>query len=117
AVAYFLITGELLFDRTSPLEMLHAHAYEPLVPLPGFRDAVPADLQRVLLRCLEKDADRRYQDALSLDRALAACACAGLWTPEKAEEWWRQQGDGGTPASPREALPHDGRTVPVAPRG
>jgi eukaryotic-like serine/threonine-protein kinase len=34
AVAYYLITGELLFDRQSTLQMLHAHAYEPLVPVP-----------------------------------------------------------------------------------
>src|SRR5438552_513936 len=70
AVAYFLITGELLFDRTSPLQMLHAHAYEPLVPNQEFQETVAADLQRVILRCLEKDPDHRYQDTLTLDKAL-----------------------------------------------
>src|SRR5258708_5723043 len=45
AVAYYLITGELLFDRPSTLDMLHAHAYEPLVPVHQFQEAVPADLQ------------------------------------------------------------------------
>src|SRR5437899_8041836 len=55
AVAYFLVTGQLPFDGQSALEMLHAHAYEPLVPSPEFIEAVPADLQRVILRCLEKD--------------------------------------------------------------
>ena len=77
------------FDRDSFLEMLHAHAYEPFVPIHQFQEGVPPDLQRVLLRCLEKDPDRRYQDAASLDRALAECACAGRWTLESAEEWWR----------------------------
>jgi serine/threonine-protein kinase len=91
-VAYFLITGQLLFDRDSRLQMLHAHAYEPVVPIPEFRYAVPADLQRVILRCLEKDPVRRYQDAMNLDKALAACACAGRWTLERAEDWWRQNG-------------------------
>src|SRR5438067_6879376 len=76
AVAYFLITGRLLFDRESTLQMLHAHAYEPLVPSDEFKEAVPADLQRVILRCLENDPDHRYQDATTLDRALAACASA-----------------------------------------
>jgi serine/threonine-protein kinase len=94
AVAYFLITGELLFDRQSTLQMLHAHAYEPLVPLPKFQEVVPADLQEVILRCLEKDPDRRYQDATTLDKALAACECAGEWTPERAEDWWRQKEGG-----------------------
>src|SRR5207245_405607 len=68
AVAYFLMTGELPFDRASMVQMLHAHAYEPLVPLPEFKDGVPADLQRVILRCLEKDPDRRYQDAVALEK-------------------------------------------------
>jgi serine/threonine-protein kinase len=97
AVAYFLITGKLPFDRLSTLQMLHAHAYEPLVPVQEFNEAVPADLQAVILRCLEKDPDRRYQDAGTLEKALAACECAGRWTSERAEEWWRQQGDGALP--------------------
>jgi serine/threonine-protein kinase len=92
AVAYFLVTGQLLFDRTSPLQMLHAHAYEALVPNQQFRESVAADLQRVILRCLEKDPDQRYQDAVTLDKALAACACAGQWTLERAEDWWRERG-------------------------
>jgi serine/threonine-protein kinase len=90
AVAYFLITGKLPFDRLSAVEMLHAHAYEALVPIPEFKESVPADLQRVILRCLEKDANRRYQDASSLEKALAACQGVGEWTAEKAEEWWRR---------------------------
>jgi len=101
AVAYFLITGALLFERQSALQMLHAHAYEPVVPSESFHEIVPADLQRVILRCLEKDPDRRYQDATTLDKALAACACAGQWTLERAEDWWRQQGAGTKPAFSR----------------
>jgi serine/threonine-protein kinase len=111
AAAYFLITGQLLFDRGSALQMLHAHAYEPLVPIHQFQEAVPADLQRVILRCLEKDPDRRYQDAGSLDKALAACTCAGRWTLESAEDWWRQHSDSTMPASSPEALERDSRTV------
>jgi serine/threonine-protein kinase len=100
AVGYFLMTGKLPFDRSSALQMLHAHAYEPVVPGPEFTEAVPADLQRVILRCLEKDPDRRYQDAVTLEKALAACACASQWTTEQAEAWWRgRTGGDGVPAS------------------
>jgi serine/threonine-protein kinase len=113
AVAYFLTTGQLLFDRGSRLQMLHAHAYEPLVPIHQFQEAVPADLQRVILLCLEKNPDRRYQDAASLDKALAACACAGRWTLERAEDWWRQNSDSAVPASSLEALQRDSRTIAI----
>ncbi len=102
AVAYFLITGQLLFERESALQMLHAHAYESPIPIQRFQEAAPADLQGVVLRCLEKDPNRRYQDAASLDKALAACTCAGWWTPEQAEDWWRQKDDNPIRASARE---------------
>jgi serine/threonine-protein kinase len=101
AVAYFLLTGNLLFDHSSTLQMLHAHAYEPVVFSQEFKQSVPADLQGVILRCLEKDPDHRYQDALTLEKALAACACSSQWTPERAEEWWQRHGDGTAfPSSP-----------------
>jgi serine/threonine-protein kinase len=59
----------------------------PGFPAPEFLAAVPADLQGVILRCLEKSPERRYPDVASLDHALAACANAGQWSPEQAEEW------------------------------
>jgi serine/threonine-protein kinase len=115
AVAYYLITGQLLFDRESPLQMLHAHAYEPVVPLPEFREDVPADLQKVILRCLEKDPARRYQDAQSLERALAKCTSAGQWTMEMAEDWWKNKATNIVAASSLEAVQRDGPTILARP--
>jgi serine/threonine-protein kinase len=100
AAAHYLLTGKLPFDRTSAVEMLHAHALEPFAPGPEFNEAVPADLRRVIVRCLEKDPDRRYPDAVALEEALAACRGVDEWTAERAEEWWRQNGEGITEAAP-----------------
>ncbi|MBV9124626.1 MAG: serine/threonine protein kinase [Planctomycetes bacterium] len=111
AVGYFLLTGQLLFDRPSTLQMLHAHAYEPLVPVPEFHDKVPTDLQEVILRCLEKEPNRRFPDAGTLEKALAACQSAGRWTAEQAEEWWRQHGDGSTPPAAPKAPPPEEQTT------
>ncbi len=94
AVGYFLMTGKLPFERQSFLEMLHAHAYELFVPSPEFQESVPADLQQVLFCSLKKDPALRYQDAATLEKALAACKGIGEWTAERAEEWWRLYGDG-----------------------
>jgi serine/threonine-protein kinase len=113
AVAYFLMTGKLPFDRQSTLEMLHAHAYEPLVPIQAFNEAVPADLQRVILRCLEKDPDRRYPDAVTLEKALAACESTSQWTTERAEEWWRLRGDGTVSPSSLETRKREEQTIPA----
>jgi serine/threonine-protein kinase len=114
AVGYFLMTGQLPFDRESALEMLHAHAFEPVVASKVFMETVPADVQRVILRCLEKDPDRRYQDAGTLDKSLAACECAGQWTSERAEAWWRGHGDGSASASSPAARTSDQQTLPAA---
>jgi serine/threonine-protein kinase len=94
AVAHFLVTGKLPFERGSAVEMLHAHAYELFEPGPEFQASVPADLQSVIGCCLKKDPDLRYQDAGSLDKALAECQGVGEWTAEGATEWWRRQGKG-----------------------
>jgi len=111
AVAYFLLTGRLPFDRFSTLQMLHAHAYEPFIPNQDFNDGVPADLQRVVLRCLEKDPNRRYQDAVTLEKALGACEIANPWTPERAEEWWQRHGQGTAPPPSPEVREKEQPTV------
>jgi serine/threonine-protein kinase len=70
--------------------MLMAHAYEPVVPLSVLRPEVPADLQEVVLRCLEKDPAQRFPDAHTLEQALAACDAADEWTEAQAARWWRE---------------------------
>ena len=41
-------------------------------------------LERVVLQCLAKDPTERFPDAESLERALAACTCAGDLDPGRA---------------------------------
>jgi serine/threonine-protein kinase len=90
-VAYYLVTGRLPFERETLMEMVLAHARDPVIPPRAVRAEVPADLEAVILRCLEKDPGRRFPDAESLDKALAACQCAGTWTPERAAAAWQKQ--------------------------
>jgi serine/threonine-protein kinase len=89
AVAYFLLTGQAPFVRETAMMMLMAHAYEPVVPPTAVRPDLPADLQAVVLRCLEKDPARRFPDAQSLQAALTACSAAGRWTEDEAAAWWK----------------------------
>src|SRR5262249_10813589 len=93
--------------------MLHAHAHEPLVPSREFTEGVPPDLRRVVLRCLEKDPDRRFQDASALERALAACEGVAEWTAERAEEWWRWNGAGNAAPSAPEAGQRAPQAIPA----
>jgi serine/threonine-protein kinase len=60
------------------------------VPPPSqLRPGVPADLEAVVLRCLEKQAAERWPTAEALAEALARCACAGDWTQAAAVDWWQ----------------------------
>jgi serine/threonine-protein kinase len=90
AVAYFLLTGHPPFPRETVMQMLLAHAYEPPLPVSKLRPDVPADLEAVVMRCLQKRPGDRYPDVVTLERALAACGAAGLWTEERAAAWWKE---------------------------
>jgi hypothetical protein len=60
-----------------------------------------------VLRCLEKDPERRYPDVKALDAALQACADAHAWSTDEAIEWWR----GRASKSPEEAVPLDASSI------
>jgi serine/threonine-protein kinase len=90
-VAYYLLTGQPPFVRETAMQILLAHAYEPVAPLRDLRPDLPADLEAVVLRCLAKDPARRYPDADSLEKALAACAAVRCWGDDQAAAWWREQ--------------------------
>ncbi len=92
AVAYFLVTGRPPFDESSAIAAIIAHARDQVPPPSRFRDDLPEDLERIIMRCLAKAPAERYPDAESLERALAECACAGKWDKYQANRWWRERG-------------------------
>ena len=88
AVAYYLATGAMPFVRRTSMQVLLAHLRDAPRPPRELREAIPADLEAVILRCLAKDRRARYASAEDLDRALASCAAAGTWTEADAAAWW-----------------------------
>jgi serine/threonine-protein kinase len=111
AVAYYLLTGQPPFVRSTAMEVLASHIYEPAARLTEVRADVPPDLQEVVLRCLEKDPARRFPTAESLEQALAQCRCAGEWTRKQAADWWRNRAE-------RRAAPPAGKVDgPFVPEG
>ncbi|HEV3255339.1 MAG TPA: serine/threonine-protein kinase [Gemmataceae bacterium] len=90
AVAYTLLTGRPLFERTTPWEVMISQARDDVVPPSMVQADVPDDLERVILRCLAKRPEDRFQDTDSLEQALAECAAADQWTQSQAARWWQE---------------------------
>jgi serine/threonine-protein kinase len=89
AVAYYLLTGRPPFDEQDGMRAIIAHARDPVVPPSLVRDDIPEDLERIVLRCLAKDAADRFPEVGSLESTLGECACAGDWDRERAARWWQ----------------------------
>ena len=67
-------TGQLPFAGESPMAVVAAHLRTPPPSLRVVRAEVPADLDAAVLRCLEKDPDRRWQTIGELETRLDAVA-------------------------------------------
>lgn len=88
-VAYYLVTGQLVFEAESPMKVLMRHVQDrPIPPSQRTEVAVPADLEALILRCLEKNPDHRPQSAGELLIMARACRVGRRWTDDLAQEWW-----------------------------
>jgi eukaryotic-like serine/threonine-protein kinase len=89
-VAYTLLTGRPPFERESATEVKNAHLRDPVVPPSHHRPDIPPDLEKVVLCCLAKDTDGRFQSADELEKALSDCTSAQEWDARKAVGWWEE---------------------------
>ena len=88
-VAYWLLTGETVFKATGAMEMLASHIRDEPVPPSERTDLeLPAELDEVILRCLEKDPASRVATADELDDLLAPLQKVYPWPVAEARAWW-----------------------------
>jgi serine/threonine-protein kinase len=87
-VAYYLLSGRLVFEGAGGMQMLVRRLHEEPPPLSSRTEMpVPADLERVVHSCLAKSPDGRPRTARVLSDALAAVDVSP-WTDEHARAWW-----------------------------
>lgn len=87
--AYWALTGHTPFQAESVAQMLIHHAQTPPVPPSHVSELpIPADLEQILMTCLEKDPARRIPSALDLDAAFGRVRCDRVWTDAQARAWW-----------------------------
>lgn len=88
-VAYWLLSGQPVFDEPHSTAMIVAHLQkEPIPPSQRAGIAIPADLDGLVLRLLAKDPDARPASAAELSELLRQCRDLAPWTPGDAERWW-----------------------------
>ncbi len=63
---YEMATGQLPFTGESPLDTMHAIAFEETRPITVIRENIPPELQRIVSKCLRKRPEDRYNSAKDL---------------------------------------------------
>jgi len=83
------LTGQYIFDAETISE-IHQKQLATAPTPPGQRTTNPIspEMEQILLRCLEKEADLRPQSAGELQALLLACPAAEGWTPAERAAWW-----------------------------
>jgi serine/threonine-protein kinase len=89
-VAYYLLTGRLVFEAGTPIQMIARHLHDaPLPPSRRSELAVPAALDELVLSCLAKKPEDRPPTAAALARSLATIDAGAAWDEEQAMRWWQ----------------------------
>jgi len=65
-ILFHLVTGELPFKGDTPIGTALKHQTEPPPPPIELKPEIPEALNHIILKCLEKTPDKRYQDVEDL---------------------------------------------------
>jgi len=115
ALAYFLLTGQSVFNAKHVVEMcVHHVKSQPQPPSQRTKNPISEALEALLLRCLEKDPSLR-PSASELRELLGKLPEAGSWSDEEAARWWREHPDAGSRADLQ--VVHSNLTIDLTSRG
>ncbi|HEX5962353.1 MAG TPA: serine/threonine-protein kinase [Gemmatimonadales bacterium] len=118
-VGYWLLTGKLIFEGRSVVEVMFHHAHtRPPKPSTRSELPIPAPLEDLIMECLEKDPAHRPASAEAVSTRLDAVSLESPWTVERAERWWAMHRP--LPADARRVaevlLSQEGRELRIGPR-
>jgi len=71
-VAYEMFTATLPFVHENPLAVLNLHRDTPPAPPRSRNPSLPEEIERIILRCLEKDPGRRFGSCREMGQRLLA---------------------------------------------
>jgi serine/threonine protein kinase len=70
---YEILTGQLPFQATDPLELIHCHIAKTPIALKEVNPEIPQAVSDIVMKLLAKTAEERYQSALGLKADLEEC--------------------------------------------
>jgi serine/threonine-protein kinase len=71
-VMFELLTGNVPFNGAGPAQVCAAVLTQPIPAMSNYRKDVPPALEAIVLRCLERDRERRFDHVADLAAALGA---------------------------------------------
>lgn len=89
-VAYYLLTGQLVFNEPTPTAMALAHVQKTPVPM-SERTELPihAGLESVVMQLLSKRPEDRLRSAQELQRRLRGLTDVPKWCTDDSALWWQ----------------------------
>ena len=88
-LGYYLLTGQYIFDAETIAEIHKKQlSAAPVPPSQRTRNPISAEMEQIILRCLEKEAVRRPQSAAELRAWLQTCPTVADWTVDARLAWW-----------------------------
>ena len=76
-VLYEMLTGQPPYDADTPYAIILKHINDPLTPPHVLTSPMPEAVERIVLKCLAKDADDRFASMAELRDALRGAATGG----------------------------------------
>lgn len=67
---YQAVTGVLPFEKKTDYEYMNAHLHEEALPPTSLQPAIPQELEDIILKAIDKDPDKRFQNAHEFRKAL-----------------------------------------------
>jgi serine/threonine-protein kinase len=90
-VAYWLVTGKLVFEAETAVQMMIKHVQEKPKPPSRLAQHIPAEFDALVMACLAKEPGARPPDAADLARRLAAVPLREPWSEARARAWWEEK--------------------------
>ena len=104
ALGYFLLTAQYIFDAATIAEIHEKQLNAvPIPPSQRTTQPISAEMELLLLGCLQKNRDARPSSATELRNHLLALSPAADWTEEARTSWWDAHEKQAPPSEPTSA--------------